>query len=253
MLLKKFGTIERIVREDPTRLIAFSGKMGSGKDSVAPAVLESLGIAPENQIHEFFANPLKREVGEILDRIRMEGLSHSAPTRRFMSDLALEQGVDIDDIRIILDMLWEDTVSGAMETNYTRTVGSRAAWQHWGTEVRRAQNESYWVEKAIASVGESLSEGKSVFVTDARFPNEVDSIVDIGGLVVRLNVGVKEQARRIKLRDNLDITPASLQHASETALDDYSRFSVVVNTDNFDIGGVIQEVSQQLSRLSPTA
>lgn len=54
-------------------------------------------------------------------------------------------------------------------------------------------------------------------ITDVRFPNEADAILAKGGLVIRVNRNSYE--------------PVGTEHRSETALDDYTKFSAVMDVD----------------------
>lgn len=65
-------------------------------------------------------------------------------------------------------------------------------------------------------------------VTDVRFPNEAQAIKERGGLLVRINRG----------------TPADNQHISETALDDYEGFDIVI-----DNNGTLDELKEKVKEI----
>jgi hypothetical protein len=50
-------------------------------------------------------------------------------------------------------------------------------WQYVGTDLFRADDEDYWVKKAVDALGESPAE--RVVFTDVRFENEADYIFEL--------------------------------------------------------------------------
>ena len=74
------------------------------------------------------------------------------------------------------------------------------ALQFYGTEFRRALDENYWVNKTQARLQSLEMAGKIPVVTDGRFPNEILSILDLGGEVVRIEVDPQVRAQRLQAR-----------------------------------------------------
>ena len=75
---------------------------------------------------------------------------------------------------------------------FAKPTGKLMRWvlQHWGTEYRRAQRNSYWVDKWAAKVrATARKNGKDVdiYVPDVRFRNEVAAIKLRAGEVWRIN------------------------------------------------------------------
>lgn len=206
-------------------LLAFSGKIGAGKDTIAPLVVDRLGI--ENSCHEFFAKPLKEEINTVIKIVRFSENFDEAVT-----SVSSQMGVGLKESQYIVNLIYNDVNTVPDITAYNKTVGVREALQYWGTEVRRNQDGEYWVKKAIKNVLELTAVGISVYMTDVRFPNEVGAVLDIGGLAVRLNVSPTEQDKRVWTRDNTVITDMARYHLSETALDDFPLFTITVDTDN---------------------
>lgn len=73
-------------------------------------------------------------------------------------------------------------------------------------------------EDGIAHVEFEECREPNWIITDVRFPNEADAILAKGGLVIRVNRNSYE--------------PKEEEHRSETALDDYTKFSAVMNVDD---------------------
>lgn len=99
----------------------------------------------------------------------------------------------------------------------TLTIGE--ALQNVGA-LRRATMPNYWLER----LGEHVVslQCKLVVIGDARHTNEAEWVRARGGLLVRLN-GDPGGVRAASKRDHT--------HRSETELDDYAAFDLVVDTD----------------------
>lgn len=222
--------------------LTISGKIGAGKDTVAPLVLDAMNIPESNREHDFFAKPLKEEINKVLEIIRGSSSVESAISMTMqILDVPIENAVQT------VDYLWEDVKSGSVQSSYDRTKNVRSALQYWGTDVRRTQDDKYWIKKALSKVFVLLAEGKSVYITDSRFPNEVNAVVESGGTTIRLLVSPEVQEKRIMGRDGIQITAEARNHVSETALDDYTDFHVIVDTDTADSIEVAREIVRKMN------
>ncbi len=115
-----------------------------------------------------------------------------------------------------------------------KTVG--VLLQELGTEVGRCVNKDAWVLSLFEYYDKEVSYW---IIDDVRFPNEVDHIKKMGGCVIRL-VGDPGNVRKNSTRN--------LNHISETALDDYTEFDVVINTEEFmnDSKGILNTINTVL-------
>lgn len=207
-------------------LIAMSGHMGSGKDTVAPLLMDRLGFPGIMREHRSFADPLRVEIGSILSIVRSSGTHEEAE-----SSLSLDMGVDMGKAQAIVRILWDNARKDNTLDGHSRSDSMRRALQYWGTDVRRAQNPDYWVMETMRTILPVLDSGRSVYLTDARFPNELDAVHAVGGAIIRLLVSPKEQEARIMARDHVKITEDMRSHPSETAVDNYDGFDSIVDTD----------------------
>lgn len=230
----------------------FSGKMASGKDSVASATMKALGR--ENADHLSYAAALKDELNAIMGTIRnskarrdarhLQGAVRPLVRRKLtrlhfaalvaqvceMHDLKPFQAQVI--IRAVLPELRRDPSLNA----YSRTPGIRRALQYLGTDVRRAVDTDYWAKKALCVAVEALAAGRDVYCTDARFPNEVSLAALVGARTVRLDIPAELQEQRLFARDGIKPSEEALNHESETALDDYDSFDLRMdNTGAFEV------------------
>lgn len=219
--------------------VTVSGKIGAGKDTVAPLLLDLLEIPESERKQDSFARTLKEEIDQVIQLVVVA--ENPEDTAQL---IAATQDVPVEKARVIVNYIWDELKEDPTLTAYNRTKGIRSALQFWGTEVRREQDDNYWVNKAIRRVLLEACKGVSSYITDSRFPNEAAAVRDAGGLTIRLLVSPEEQERRIAARDGLQISEDARNHVSETALDDYENFHIVVDTDEHDakaVAGIIRE------------
>ena len=141
-------------------IIGICGFIGSGKDTIADYLVN---------FHEFrresFAGTLKDAVAAVFgwDRTLLEGRTKQAREWR-------EQ----------VDPWWAERLN-------MPNLTPRLILQLWGTEVcRRAFHDDIW----IASLENKLRLATdNVVISDCRFPNEINSIKEAGGIVIRVKRG----------------------------------------------------------------
>jgi hypothetical protein len=175
-------------------IIGICGFIGSGKDTVADYLVN---------FHEFrresFASTLKDAVASVFgwDRTMLEGRTKEAREWR-------EQ----------VDPWWATRLD-------MPTLTPRWVLQFWGTEVcRRSFHDDIW----IASLENKLRNSKDhVVISDCRFPNEIKSIKDAGGIIVWVKRGELPEWYNTAVEANQGNNVAANDlkmkkiHASETA------------------------------------
>lgn len=221
--------------------VTVSGKIGAGKDTVAPLLLDLMEIPETERKQDSFARTLKEEIDQVIQIV----ISSEKPEDAAQLT-AVTQGVSLEKARVTVNYIWDEITANNELTAYSRTAGVRSALQFWGTEVRREQDDNYWVNKTIHRVLLEACKGVSSYITDSRFPNEAAAVRDAGGLTIRLLVSPEEQERRIKARDGLQISAEARAHVSETALDDYDNFHIVVDTDELDAKAVAAIIKEEI-------
>jgi hypothetical protein len=141
-------------------IIGVCGFIGSGKDTIADYLTNFHGFRRES-----FANSLKDAVAYVFgwDRTMLEGRTKTAREWR-------EQ----------VDPWWAERLG-------MPTLTPRWVLQYWGTEVcRKAFHDDIW----IASLENKLRNSKDdIVISDCRFPNEIKSIKEAGGIVIRVKRG----------------------------------------------------------------
>jgi len=206
-------------------IIGVCGFIGSGKDTVADYL---------TNFHEFrresFANSLKDAVSMVFgwDRTLLEGRTKQAREWR-------EQR----------DEWWSSRLG--------QEITPRWILQYWGTEVcRRAFHDDIW----IAALENKLRNSKDdIVISDCRFPNEIKSIKDAGGIVVRVVRGPEPEWYNAAVAYNRGpngnaewaLSKAKLDrlkiHASETAWVG-TKFDYVL-----DNNGTIDDLFDQVKNL----
>lgn len=173
-------------------IIAVSGRIGSGKDTVADYLVTHHGFKRMS-----FAESLKDAVAVIFgwDRILLEGSTTRSRQWR-------EQ----------VDTWWAERLG-------IPNLTPRYVLQQWGTDVlRRHFHDGIW----IASLQYKLENSEDdVVITDARFKNEIDAIKNIGGTTLRVSRGPTPDWYDVALKYNQGDGQAALTldalgiHASE--------------------------------------
>lgn len=175
-------------------IIGICGFIGSGKDTVADYLVN---------FHEFrresFASTLKDAVSAVFgwDRTLLEGRTKEAREWREQVDPWWAQRLDMPNLT------------------------PRWVLQYWGTEVcRKGFHDDIW----IASLENKLRNSKdNVVISDCRFPNEIKSIRDAGGMIIWVKRGALPDWYDVAINANIGSNVAANElkmkkiHASETA------------------------------------
>jgi hypothetical protein len=175
------------VTKTAPRIIGISGYARVGKDTFADALVEHDGYVKRS-----FAEPLRQVL--------------YAQNPLVGASLTLAEVVD--------HIGWERAKDEHPEVRrLLQVLGTEAARTHLGDDV--------WVNAAVDAL--DLKADRYVFA-DVRFPNEADAILQLGGIIVRI--------------ERSGVGPIN-GHATETAMDDY-EFDYVIHND-----GTISELRQR--------
>lgn len=226
-------------------LLGVTGRLASGKDTVAPEVFRHLGIDPRPPAvnHHYYARALKEEVNDlILLPLRYApSVEEGAQAVAQLTQAPHARAFEI--AQKIMPALEKDPDLHARR----RTPEIRWLLQLWGTDVRRNQDVDYWVKASLPAIVEHAARPSHVFITDIRFPNEVQVAQKLGFFVARLEVSDKMQWARMSARDK-HITrkdfDAMNRHQSERALDGYEGFDCVVSNDG-DVEVTAEEIAHR--------
>ena len=173
-----------------TKIICFAGRKQSGKSSCCEYLYEQLKDKCSVQIYNF-ADPLKQVCIDVL------GL---APRQCYGEDKYKNE---------LVDCQWNG-----------KQLTAREVMQILGTDILRTMQHNVWTGATIRKIQRDNPD--VALIGDCRFPNEVEAVQKVGGIVIKLN-------RNIYHSD----------HASETALDrqnyDELNFDAVIQNQFMDI------------------
>ena len=201
-------------------IIGVCGFIGSGKDTVADYLTNFHGFRRES-----FASSLKDAVSSVFgwDRTMLEGRTTQAREWR-------EQ----------VDPWWAQRLGMPHLT-------PRWILQYWGTEVcRQGFHDDMWIAALENKLRTSTD---NVVISDCRFPNEIKSIKDAGGIIVCVERGIQPHWVDIAVQANRGSANAQEWlrtekiHASETAWVGTS-FDAVLDND-----GTIEDLFAQVKDL----
>lgn len=176
-------------------LIGISGKIGSGKDTVAAIIQE---LYPQYEVKKF-AGKLK-DIASILTGIPVEKFEDQEFKK---TDLGKEWSY------VYPDQYYDDGESVMV------CMSVRQLLQKLGTDALRDNlHENVWVNALMAD----FTKDSNWIVTDCRFPNEAKIIEEKGGILLRVE------------RSTCNLGT----HPSETALDNFPFEHVIFNNGSMD-------------------
>ena len=192
-------------------IIGISGKARSGKDTFADMLLEVLNSDNKHDyVKVHYSDNLKNRV---------------------QNDF---------------NMTWEQVYGSLKEVPDERyPKGNDTFWtprevlQYIGTEGFRAIEHKFWIRQLFDKF--KYNDTKNAIVADCRFPDEVDAVLEVGGIHLRIE------------RDNKDFV-TDTQHVSETALDDYDiTYAVIENNDTMNgLRESAELIAEEVLRLEET-
>lgn len=198
-------------------VIGISGKLGSGKNYLADQIIAILHKLGYTTSETSYATALKNELTNVYQLIKRNASPHIIAEKM---QITLEEAAHLVAISI------EELTANPSLTGWHKTPTVRAGLQYLGTDVRRKKDNDYWVKQIDQYVDKTVD---YVFIPDVRFVNEADWIKDhYDGFLYRVEVPVEVIIRRAYERDKVVYTEEQLNHRSETALDDYTRFDQIV-------------------------
>ena len=208
------------------KVIAVSGLIGSGKDTIADYLVTFHGFKRLS-----FASTLKDAIAAVFgwDRTLLEGSTkHSRLWREEV------------------DVWW------AARLNIPNLT-PRWVLQNWGTEVLRGHfHDEIWIASAENQLRQSSDD---IVITDCRFKNELDAIKRIGGITLRANRGPQPDWYELAVSYNKGEWGNPFWSLSKNKLDrlgihasEYSSVGLLYD-HHIDNNGTITELHEQISKI----
>ena len=230
------------------KLLAVSGKMASGKDAVAALALEKLGY--ESVIKVNLADQIRTELDHLLNLHKESQQTSNSYLQALLEQtppLAKPQAEALAErIRqlLVIKNLTEPDQRASDRTNIVR-----ALLQDLG-RLHRLADPSIWIRRHNNKAFEQSLTGEVILTTDVREPEEVISLHKAGFVIARILVSTETQLTRLKSRDNIVVTPETLNHPNETALDNPSQelkdaFDIIISNDE-DINQAASSLAELL-------
>ena len=197
-------------------LIGISGKLNSGKDTVAGYIRQ---LYPEYELKSF-AHKVKL-IATLLTGIPVEKFS------------------DMEFKKTVLPEEWHRIIRSNQYDHiiFQEPLTVREMLQKIGTNcLRNNLHKDVWINALFADYRASTAMAAPAqsqwIITDVRFPNEAKAILDRGGILIRM----------LRTVDNPNAT-----HESETALDDWTNWSHVIDNRDMTLEQLQEKVKQIIS------
>jgi hypothetical protein len=234
-------------------ILGISGRKQSGKSTtgnfIVSIYLSDLAISENVYLNEYG----QIIVSDLLGDKNYAGVFD--PTNIYSDDYTIKQVIQrlrgLIKIYNFADVLKQDVCMGLLGLTYEQCYGtddeknrptdmifdgknmsSREILQFIGTDIFRTLKPNIWVDATIKKIQKERP--KLAIITDCRFPNEVQSIKDNGGKVLRLT------------RD-----PHHSDHISESVLDmdryNWNNFDHIIDNKNMPMLEQLSETQKILS------
>lgn len=200
-------------------LIGLGNRARHGKDTAANAILLHAVSFNLPVLRVSWADALYAEVNKFLSQSEPTDVGHGiyvgVPVKQLFNLGVVE---DVDGVRTWTEFpKWVQPTPDA-EVSERAPYGKHSKLlQWWGTEYRRAQDETYWVKKGVEAIRSFQVEHSTgvVVVPDTRFLNEASAIKALGGYTLNVTRLVEE--------GQMYVDPTrDAKHASETELECYN-------------------------------
>lgn len=228
-------------------VLGFSGKKASGKDTFAGLFMdrfEKSGLRAEDVP---LSLGIRAEATMIFSDIhgwlsRQDPFRNGAPKQAFIEELAGKMDLEVAHAEHIVETILPVIEKQGLITGWARDNEITAVLQFLGKEARLPKDELYWVRKSLWTVAVNAVNGVSSFNPSLRFIHDADSLKDVGGYLIRLEVSPEKQAERLLSRDGVVVPPETLNHPSETSLDAYKGFDGVYENNGDELKPVFKQM-----------
>lgn len=191
-------------------IIAFCGKAGAGKSTVAEAVQKKIGYARYSMaspIKQFFYHLFMWDTEHLYGHLKETDVRTPFVSMNDILIASRDTGIPIDEYRLLIE--WNkvfeqfavdtDVFDGYPATQYV--ISPRKAMQLFGTDVCRTIQEDIWIECARNALKRNSN---NLIIDDARFDNEIAFVLENKGTLVHItgrggSVGTAHQSEQLNV------------------------------------------------------
>jgi hypothetical protein len=219
-------------------IIGISGKKESGKSTIANFINDHYSFC-KIKLYSF-ADPLKNLCIELFGLTYQQcyGTDEQKNSLTYLRWENVPSCIPADKLNEVLHPYEKigdttKTIANHLGITICKTgyMTAREVLQYVGTNIFRRMHNNIWVQATINKIQKENSDILPI-VIDCRFPNEVKGIKNEGGYIIRLT--------RNPHKDN---------HFSETALDRYNDFDLIIKNDKLSIEETNLEVKKYVDTL----
>lgn len=224
------------------KIIGISGRKQSGKNTVANIisgdVLKGLGMIQDykidnsGQLNILTDNKENLTGWGILDLLRKDEEFVSYADKNIWPYIKIYHFADylkmicVDLFNLEPAQVYGTDVDKNTETKYGMTA--REFLQYFGTRVMRKIKDDIWLERTMKTIQEEQS--CIAVIPDVRFPNEVLSIKNAGGFVIRLQRDIMQSDHECESALNPDVF-------------DWGMFDYIVDNQTCSISELREKIS----------
>ena len=188
-------------------IIGISGKAGSGKNTICDMIIYLLYCEKYNI--EPTIKHFKESIEESYKLERGTGWSIMSFANRLKECVSSLSDYEID----LNEEQGKNSLVSWLEIN-GRHPSYRELLQWFGTTIRQSVCDDFWIQALFSTIRED----ENILISDVRFKNEVESIKNRNGVVIRVN------------RNN----SGAGNHISEIDLDDYPFDHIIDNNGSLE-------------------
>ena len=205
----------------------FTGKMYSGKDTVADQVAAALHVpgSPEAERHTV-SDGIREEYAQIL-RIIKDASGPKVALKNLCGEMNLDDRPANYFFSSLFTVLREQDIDANERTPLNRTMTIYLA-----DDGRRSADPEYWVKVSFRRMLSALSTGHSAYLAGCRYPNEISPALALGIHTTRLEISHEVQAQRGLARDGHLPDPKVILGVNECALDEFTGLNLIVGNDD---------------------
>lgn len=230
-------------------IIGLCGAARSGKDTVAEMLVQHLGVGAVKRIQ--IAGPLKRFCREVFDwtEDHTDGHLKDLPDERYPRPCKFCKGLGQIDHGVIFDAKWHPCKICDEGKKLVNFLTPREAMQRLGHEWsqplyptiwadKAARDAQKWVELGARNMAETVEDGledRVAIITDCRFLQDIQAIVNVGGTIIQVH------------REGAGLSGAAANHPGEIARKS-PEFQALV-THHIHNDGTLDDLDQKVQNV----